>query len=78
LDAFKLGDRVEVIESSGGNIAGQQGTVSRVGVRLILVKLDKRPQLPGAVTIIDLSSDDVRIASAFQANELRHVVTPSA
>jgi hypothetical protein len=77
MDAFKPGDRVAVSESSGGYSAGQQGTVSRVGRRLILVKLDKRPQLPGALTIIAVCGDDGRIGSAFQADELHHVGTPA-
>ena len=75
MDEFKPGDRVEVVKSSAGHTAGLQGTVSRIEAGIILVKLDKRTELPDAVTIIDLSSDDVE---TFQADELRHVVTPSA
>jgi hypothetical protein len=43
-----------------------------------MVKLDKRTELADAVTIINLSVDDVEKDAAFQADELRHVVTPSA
>jgi hypothetical protein len=75
MDEFKPGDRVEVVTSSAGHNAGQQGTVSRIADGIILVKLDRQTELPDAITIIDLSSDDVE---PFQADELRHVVTPSA
>ena len=78
MDEYKPGERVEVIKPSGGHTVGQQGTVSRIESGVILVKLDKRTELSDAVTIIDLSVDDVEIDAAFQADELRHVVTPSA
>ena len=71
MDEFKPGDRVEVIKSSKGYTVGQQGTVSRRESGLILVKLDKRTELPNDVTIIDLS--DVRRHATFQADELRHI-----
>jgi hypothetical protein len=76
MDEFKPGDRVEVIKSSRGHTVGQQGTVSRLESGLIMVKLDKRTEVSDAVTIIDLGVDDVEIDAAFQADELRHVVTP--
>ena len=78
MNAFKPGDRVEVIKSSEVHTAGQQGTVLRLESGLIMVKLDKRTELADAVTIINLSVDDVEKDAAFQAGELRHVVTPSA
>jgi hypothetical protein len=75
MDEFKPGDRVEVVTSSAGHTAGQQGTVLRLEPGVILVELDKQTELPDAVTIVDLSSNEVGI---FQADELRRVVTPSA
>ena len=77
MDEFKPGDRVEVIKSSKGYTIGQQGTVSRLESGLILVKLDRQTELPNDVTIIDFSSKDGEIDPAFQADELRHVLTPS-
>ena len=77
MDEFKPGDRVEVIKSRKGYTVGQQGTVSRRESGLLLVKLDKRTELPNDVTIIDLSDDDGATDTAFQADELRHVVAPS-
>jgi hypothetical protein len=77
MDEFKPGDRVEVIKSSKGYTIGQQGTVSRLESGLILVKLDRETELANDVTIIDSSSEDVAIDPAFQADELRHVVSPS-
>jgi hypothetical protein len=78
MDEFKPGDRVEVVQSSAGHTVGQQGTVSRIEAGIILVKLDKRTELPDDVTIVDLNGDAVEIDSAFQADELCHVVPPSA
>jgi len=78
LNDFKPGDSVEVIKSREGHTAGQQGTVLRLESGLILVKLDKRTELSDAVTVIDISVDDVEIDAALQADELRHIVTPSA
>jgi len=76
MNAFKPGDRVEGITSSESHTAGQQGTVVRRESGLIMVKLDKQTELADAVTIIDLSVDDGEKDAAFQADELRHVVTP--
>jgi len=75
---FQAGERVEVIESPAAYIVGQRGTVKSVSRDLVFVVLDRQPELPNDVVIIDYVGTETRITTAFRPSELRHAVATSA